>query len=40
MDRLELTLRIDNVTDHRYAETFGFPALGLNALVGLRAFLR
>src|SRR6266545_4299368 len=40
MDRLDLTLRIDNVTDHRYAETFGFPALGLNALVGLRAFVR
>ncbi len=40
MDRLELTLRIDNVTDRRYAETLGFPALGFNALVGLRAFLR
>jgi len=40
MDRLEMTLRIDNVTDHRYAEVFGFPSLGLNALVGLRAFFR
>jgi vitamin B12 transporter len=40
MDRLELTARIDNVTDVQYTETFGFPALGLNALVGLRAFFR
>jgi vitamin B12 transporter len=40
MDRLELTARIDNVTDERYTETFGFPAPGLNALVGLRAFFR
>ena len=40
MDRLELTARIDNVTDTRYAEVFGFPALGLNALVGLRAYFR
>ena len=40
MDRLELTARIDNVTDNRYDEVFGFRALGLNALVGLRAFFR
>ena len=40
MDRLELTARIDNVTDQRYSETFGFPALGFNALFGLRAFFR
>jgi vitamin B12 transporter len=40
MDRLEMTLRIDNVTDEQYTETLGFPALGLNALVGLRAYFR
>jgi vitamin B12 transporter len=40
MDRLELTLRIDNVTDEQYTETFGFPALGLNALIGLRTVFR
>jgi outer membrane receptor protein involved in Fe transport len=40
MDRLELTGRVDNVTDEQYTETFGFPALGFNALVGLRAFFR
>ncbi len=37
MERLDLTARIDNVTDNRYDEVFGFRALGLNALVGLRA---
>jgi len=40
MDRLELTARIDNVTDNRYDEVFGFRSLGLNALVGLRAFFK
>jgi vitamin B12 transporter len=40
MDRLDLTARIDNVTDNRYDEVFGFRALGFNALVGLRAFFR
>ena len=40
MDRLELTARIDNVTDNRHDEVFGFRALGFNALVGLRAFFR
>lgn len=40
MDRLELTARIDNLTDRNYTETLGFPALGLNAMVGLRAFFR
>jgi vitamin B12 transporter len=34
---LDLTARIDNVTDQRYDEVQGFPALGINALVGLRA---
>ncbi len=37
MERLELTARVENVTDQTYSEVFGFPALGLNALVGLRA---
>ena len=40
MDRLELTARIDNITDEQYTETLGFPALGLNALVGLRAYFK
>lgn len=40
MDRLELTARIDNVTDNRYDEVFGLRALGLNALIGLRAFFK
>jgi vitamin B12 transporter len=40
MDRLDLTARIDNVTDNRYEEVFGFRALGFNALVGLRAFFK
>jgi vitamin B12 transporter len=40
MDRLELTARVDNVTDEHDTETFGFPALGVNVLVGLRAFFR
>jgi len=40
LDRLELTARIDNVTDESYTETLGFPALGLNALVGLRAHFK
>jgi len=38
--RLELTLRIENVTKEHYEEVMGFPALGLNAMVGLRAFYR
>jgi vitamin B12 transporter len=38
--RLELTLRIENVTKEEYEEVLGFPALGLNAMVGLRAFYR
>jgi outer membrane receptor protein involved in Fe transport len=37
MERLDLTARLDNVTDNRYDEVFGFRALGFNALVGLRA---
>ena len=40
MDRLELTARIDNVTNNAYDEVFGFRALGINAMVGLRAFFK
>lgn len=40
MDRVELTLRIENLTDNRYTEVFGFPALGFNALAGLRITFR
>jgi vitamin B12 transporter len=34
---LDLTARIQNLLDEGYAEVRGFPALGINALVGLRA---
>ncbi len=34
---LDVTARINNVTDQRYAEVFGFPNLGINALVGVQA---
>ena len=37
---LDLTARIDNVLDEGYAEVRGFPALGIQALVGLRATFR
>ncbi len=40
MERLEFTARIENVTDQKYDEVFGFQALGFNALVGLRAYFR
>jgi vitamin B12 transporter len=35
--KLELTARIQNLLNESYAEVRGFPALGINALVGLRA---
>jgi len=35
--RLELTARIQNLLDAGYAEVRGFPALGVDALAGLRA---
>ncbi|MGH7536911.1 MAG: TonB-dependent receptor plug domain-containing protein [Gemmatimonadales bacterium] len=35
--KLELTARIQNLLNEDYAEVRGFPALGINALVGLRA---
>ncbi len=34
---LDLTARIQNATDEGYVEVQGFPALGIQALVGLRA---
>jgi vitamin B12 transporter len=34
---LDLTARIQNVLNEGYAEVRGFPALGIQALVGLRA---
>jgi vitamin B12 transporter len=34
---LDLTARIQNLLDEGYAEVRGFPALGIQALVGLRA---
>lgn len=34
---LDLTARINNATDERYMEIFGFRNLGINALVGLQA---
>jgi vitamin B12 transporter len=37
---LELTGRVQNLLDERYAEVRGFPALGIQALVGLRATLQ
>jgi vitamin B12 transporter len=40
LNRLELTARIQNLTNQSYDEVLGFPALGINALVGLRAYLK
>jgi vitamin B12 transporter len=37
LQALDLTARIQNLLDEDYAEVRGFPALGLQALVGLRA---
>ena len=34
---LDVTARINNVTDERYMEVFGFRSLGINVLVGLQA---
>ena len=34
---LDLTARVQNLLDEGYAEVRGFPALGINGLVGLRA---
>jgi len=40
LNRLELTLRIQNLTNQSYTEVLGFPAPGINALAGLRAYLK
>jgi outer membrane receptor protein involved in Fe transport len=37
LQKLELTARIQNLLNEGYAEVRGFPALGINVLVGLRA---
>ncbi len=34
---LDLTVRLNNVTDQDYMEVLGFPALGINVLAGLQA---
>ena len=40
LERLDLTVRVNNVTDQDYTEVLGFPTLGVNFLAGLRAQLR
>jgi vitamin B12 transporter len=40
LNRLELTLRIQNLTNQNYTEVLGFPSPGINALAGLRAYLK
>jgi vitamin B12 transporter len=37
LQRLELVARAQNILNERYAEVRGFPALGANVLIGLRA---
>ena len=37
LQALDLTARVQNLLDEGYSEVRGFPALGVNALVGLRA---
>jgi len=37
LQALDLTARVQNLLDEGYSEVRGFPALGINALVGLRA---
>jgi vitamin B12 transporter len=37
LEKLELTARVQNLLNEGYAEVRGFPALGTNYLVGLRA---
>ena len=34
---LDFTVRLNNVTDERYMEVFGFRNLGINVLAGLQA---
>src|SRR5262245_26014844 len=40
LNRLELTLRIQNLTNQSYTEVLGFQAPGINALAGLRAYVK
>jgi vitamin B12 transporter len=40
LNRLELTARIQNLTNQQYDEVLGFPAPGISALVGLRAYVQ
>lgn len=40
LDKLDLTLRVQNLTDENYFEVLGFRALGFTALAGLRATVR
>ena len=37
LQALEATVRVQNLLNEQYAEVHGFPALGINVLVGLRA---
>jgi hypothetical protein len=37
LQRLELVARAQNILNEQYAEVRGFPALGANFLIGLRA---
>jgi vitamin B12 transporter len=37
LQRLELVARAQNILNEKYAEVHGFPALGANFLIGLRA---
>ena len=37
LQRLELVARAQNILNEKYAEVHGFPALGANLLIGLRA---
>jgi vitamin B12 transporter len=37
LQKLELTVRMENITDTRYDEVQGFRAPGFNGLIGLRA---
>jgi vitamin B12 transporter len=40
LEKLELTTRVENVTDESYEETQGFGAPGLTAILGVRASFR
>lgn len=40
LEGVDLTLRIQNLTDQNYSEAIGFRALGFAALAGLKAYFR